>query len=370
MMTRRDILMGSMAIGGAARAQTSGKAGGPAVRGDAFLGKHAIQTLPFDPKKLSGFSEKLLVSHHDNNYGGAVKNLNKVETELSQVGPDTPGFIVSGLEAAKLKFTNSMILHELYFGNLGGDEQVKELFRSARDGEYREVAEEARELSRKFPRKGEVSEEKRAELESQLGRLQKRTAEIATVDFFHGRGREPLEGLLQELAERLAPPAPQPEASRAAAVEKPRGRTWVTRTGIHVDRMASAWLIRRFIDPGARFKFVNAREYKHKEGELRFDMFDGEYTHKGELCTFEVLLQTFEITDAALRPIAEIVHDIDLKDEKYGRPATAGIETLINGIAMAHREDDARLARASAALDDLYEYFKRKRPDRGRAEES
>jgi len=164
-----------------------------------------------------------------------------------------------------------------------GDEQVKEMFRSARDAEYREVAEEARELSRKLPRKGEASEEKRAELEPQLLRLQKRIAEIATVDFFHGRGREPLEGLIQELAERLAPSALQLEASRAAAVEKPRGRTWVTRTGIHVDRMASAWLIRRFIDPGARFKFVNAREYRHKEGELRFDMFDGEYTHKGEL---------------------------------------------------------------------------------------
>jgi len=74
-----------------------------------------------DPKKLPGLSEKLLVSHHDNNYGGAVKNLNKVEEELSKVGRDTPGFTVAGLEAAKLKFTNSMILHELYFENLGGD---------------------------------------------------------------------------------------------------------------------------------------------------------------------------------------------------------------------------------------------------------
>jgi len=121
MITRRDILVGSMLIGGGAIAQPSGKAGDPAMRGDAFLGKHVIQPLPFDPTKLSGLSEKVLVSHHNNNYGGAVKNLNKVEEELSKVGPDTPGFTVAGLEAAKLKFTNSMILHELYFGNLGGD---------------------------------------------------------------------------------------------------------------------------------------------------------------------------------------------------------------------------------------------------------
>jgi Fe-Mn family superoxide dismutase len=121
MMTRREVLVGSMLIGGTAMGQPSGKSGETATRGDAFLGKHAIQPLPFDPKKLPGLSEKLLVSHHDNNYGGAVKNLNKVEEELSKVGPDTPGFTVAGLEAAKLKFTNSMILHELYFENLGGD---------------------------------------------------------------------------------------------------------------------------------------------------------------------------------------------------------------------------------------------------------
>ena len=104
-----------------------------------------------------------------------------------------------------------------------------------------------------------------------------------------------------------------------------------------------------------------AREHHHQPGELRFDMFDGEFTHQGQLCSFEVLLARFEIADAALRPIAEIIHDIDLKDEKYGRPDNAGFEHLINGIAMAHAVDQVRLQRASAVLDDLYEYFKRKR---------
>ena len=121
MITRRNFLMGTMLIGGASMAQAGGKAGGSSTRGDAFLGSHAVKPLPFDPKKLPGLSEKLLVSHHDKNYAGAVKNLNSVETELAKVGPDTAGFTVGGLEAAKLKFTNSMILHELYFENLGGD---------------------------------------------------------------------------------------------------------------------------------------------------------------------------------------------------------------------------------------------------------
>ena len=120
-MTRRDVLMGSMLIGGAAIAQAGGKGSEPAAGGDALSGNHAPKPLPFDPKKLPGLSEKLLVSHHDNNYAGAVKNLNGVEQALSKVARDTPGFTVAGLEAAKLKFTNSMILHELYFDNLGGD---------------------------------------------------------------------------------------------------------------------------------------------------------------------------------------------------------------------------------------------------------
>ena len=242
-----------------------------------------------------------------------------------------------------------------------GDEQVRDMFRAARDAEYREVAKDAREMLGSLSRKGKVGAERRAALEPQLARLQKRVAEIAAVDFFHGRGREPVEGLIRELVERLAPPEEDGMGKQREKAAKPRGRTWVTRTGIHVDRMASAWLIRRFIDPEARFRFVAPREYRQAKGELRFDMFDGEYTHQGELCTFEVLLRTFEIADLALRPIAEIVHDIDLKDGRYGRPETAGLERVVNGIALAHREDEARLARAGAVLDDLYESWKRKR---------
>ena len=241
------------------------------------------------------------------------------------------------------------------------DEQVKEMFRAARDTDYQAVADEARELARGLPRKGELPEEKRREMEAAVARLQKRVADIAATDFFHARSRQAVDGLLKELEEKLAERPRAKETSPAQAIEKPRGATWVTRTGIHVDRMASAWLIRRFIDAKAKFKFVAARDYRHQQGELRFDMFDGEFTHQGELCSFEVLLARFEIIDAALRAIAEIVHDIDLKDEKYGRPDNAGFEHLINGIAMAHPEDEVRLQRASFVLDDLYEYFKRKR---------
>jgi hypothetical protein len=241
------------------------------------------------------------------------------------------------------------------------DEQVKELFRRARDADYDQVAAEARALAARLPRRGGPAEPLRAELVAQLLRLQKRVREIAAIDHFQARSREAVDGLVGSLEARLAPPEAALPADRAPA-RRPQRATWVTRTGVHVDRIASAWLIRRFLDPEARFKFVVAKEHRPKAGELRFDMFDGEFTHQGELCTFEVLLQRFELAEAALRPIAELVHDIDLKDERYGRPETAGLAQVIHAICAAHPSDEARLQRGSALFDDLYQLFKQRRP--------
>src|SRR5262245_12924223 len=125
MITRREALgsaaiFGSAAVLAAARL-VNAEESTPAEGADGLrvpVGEHEIVPLPFDPKKFKGLSERLLVSHHDNNYAGAVKNLNKVEEELAKIGKDTPGFIVAGLRERELTFTNSVILHEHYFGNL------------------------------------------------------------------------------------------------------------------------------------------------------------------------------------------------------------------------------------------------------------
>ena len=138
----------------------------------------------------------------------------------------------------------------------------------------------------------------------------------------------------------------------------PRGATWVTREGVKVDRIASAWLIRRFIDRHARFKFVPARGYKPEPAELRFDMFGGEYTHVGDRCTFETLLHEFTLRDGALRAIAEIVHDIDCKDDKFEREETGGIATLIAGIVADNPRDEDRLSRGADLLEGLYASLK------------
>jgi hypothetical protein len=136
-----------------------------------------------------------------------------------------------------------------------------------------------------------------------------------------------------------------------------RGATWVTRAGIKVDRIGSAWLIRRFIDPTARFKFVPAKGYRAEPGELRFDMYQGEFTHEGDRCTFETLVLRFGLTDPALRALGEIVHDVDCKDEKFGRAEAAGIASLVGGLVLAYPDDAERLERGAAVFEGLYAYI-------------
>lgn len=164
-----------------------------------------------------------------------------------------------------------------------------------------------------------------------------------------------------ELQARVGLPEPAPARPLAASDRVEPGRTWVTRADVHVDRLASAWLIRRFIDPQARFKFVAAKGYRPTPGELRFDMFEGEYTHDGDRCTFETLLHRFGIADRALQTIGKIVHDIDCKDERFGRPEAAGIATLVHGVVTAQADDHARIERAAALWDDLFAHFTKKR---------
>jgi len=235
------------------------------------------------------------------------------------------------------------------------DAQIESLFRAARDADYATIAEEARELTKRKHSRGSDSVN---ELAGAVTKLRHRLTEIATIDYFDSLGRQTAEGLVSSL-ERAVLPAPANETLKSPS--EYRGITWVTRKGIHVDRMASAWLVRRFIDKQANFKFVPARGYQPQKGEVRFDMFDAEFTHEGDRCTAEVLMARFAPNENGLRQVTEIVHDIDLKDAKFERPETAGVEALITGICSRVKDDDERLARGSEVFTDLFEFFSRRR---------
>jgi len=238
------------------------------------------------------------------------------------------------------------------------DEQVEGLFHKARDADYAELAEEAKTLLKNAPHK---TEEEREALRSDIARLRRRLGEVVALDFFGATGRLAVEGFMSQLEERARSAKETVVNAEITDAAHYHGRTWVTRKGIHVDRMACAWLIRRFIDPAAQFKFVPGKDYKPQPGELRFDMFEAEFTHEGDLCSFEVFLKRMHLRDHALTPIAEIVHDIDLKDGKFGRSEASGIASLIAGIAQRHRDDETRMAQGGDVFEALYEHFSRKR---------
>jgi hypothetical protein len=175
----------------------------------------------------------------------------------------------------------------------------------------------------------------RTEIESLGG-----NAIIATADFLAG------------VSNRTLQPA-EPSRKRARSASVTPGSTWVTRRGVEVDRMASAWLIRRYIDQDAVFRFVDERKYRPRAGALRFDMADGEYAHEGDRCTFETLLRRFDLRRASLQRIGEMVHDLDLKDEKFRHPERRAFGVAMRRIVRTQRTDAARLDAAFAYLDEL-----------------
>lgn len=235
------------------------------------------------------------------------------------------------------------------------DGEIARLFHEARTRDYNEIRADARVALKTVPSGRRLTPQQRTAAEDAVSKLRKRVAAVDRIDFFGTPDRIRTMETLDEIEARLRPPtgvvAPLTQPVARAVV---RGRTWVTREGIFVDRMASAWLIRRFLDPEARFKFVAPQGYRPKRGELRFDMFEGEYTHEGDRCTFEVLLGRFGLDDPVLAAIAEIVHDIDLPDGKFGREDAAGIKRVLAGMAATCPDDVSRLERGAALFDDLY----------------
>lgn len=220
------------------------------------------------------------------------------------------------------------------------DTEIRALFQRDRDAEYAAIIEAASQT-----RSGGS-----APTPAQHTALERRLREALAIDFFEAPTRSDAIAAVAS----IAPSPPVAPASSIAEGARPMNRVWVTRRGIKVDRIGSAWLIRKAIDSGARFKFVDPTGYEPEPGELRFDMFDGEYTHEGARCTFETLLARFELSDPALSALGEIVHDVDCKDALYERAEAAGLAAFIQGLAATTTDDLVRLERGSMMFDALY----------------
>jgi hypothetical protein len=218
--------------------------------------------------------------------------------------------------------------------------QLKGRFSEARAREYQELIKEIHALS------GGSAERKST---ARLGRLRNRFQEIVEVDFFDSPMQERVRELLERASSLRA-------ATGATAKIKPReykSRIWVTRPRPGVDRCASAWLIRRFIDPKARFAF--APEDQVPPRAVPFDMFhERGFGHRGADCTFETLEKEFRIRDPRVTVIGQMIHDADLLDDRFGRKEGYGVDESLKGWARQGLADEKLLERGMELIEGLY----------------
>lgn len=200
------------------------------------------------------------------------------------------------------------------------------------------------------------------DLKRKLSEIIKSADEIAKIDFFHAPQRDEFLKKTESIRKRIDKWSKKmkEEASVVNKVYQKKaflGKKWVTRKDIYIDRLASAWLIRRFIDQNAKFVFISKGKNNLPKNAIPFDMYGAEFTHHGDACTFETLIKAFDLKDHALRPIAEIVHDIDLKDNKYNRKESDGIDQIIAGFSKKLNNDNKLLEKGMEIFDALYQSY-------------
>ncbi|MBI5694510.1 MAG: chromate resistance protein [Nitrospirae bacterium] len=240
------------------------------------------------------------------------------------------------------------------------DAEVVALFDSQRAEAYRALGKRLEDVGRKVSAVRVASGTVNGKaISAALDKCVREYDEIRGTDFFSskagietGRRINALSAELSGLSGGVAGKSPGVVARKA---EDYRGRTWVTRKKPFVDRMASAWLVRRFVDRDAAFGFIDEAEVAGlPAGEVSYDVRGGEFTHAGDLCTFEVLMKSFGLKDKALKSVAEVVHELDVKDGRYNAPEARGIEEILSGIRKMARDDKEALEKGMAIFEMLY----------------
>jgi hypothetical protein len=229
---------------------------------------------------------------------------------------------------------------------------VVALFNEARARDYDELVEPLTRLIKERKARKVAADS----FEGELEKVRKRFQEIKEIDYFQSASGEDLRALLQK-ADLLGGSRKKAETKPRLRVEDFRSRTWVTRPRPEIDRVGSAWLVTKFIDPGAKFVFANTPVAAPEA--IPYDMFEVEFSHHADHCTFETLIERFAIRDRAVLRIAELIHDADLEDDKFHRIEGFGVEQIFKGWAKQGLTDHQILSKGFECFDALYAQFKR-----------
>jgi hypothetical protein len=266
---------------------------------------------------------------------GAREDFAWLQREVQESGGQAALFLSQGIDSS----TDGTLVRE---------------FRDARQQIYRAIASEAEAVLLAHQRWQSRRRGKAPDVARSLDALRQRFIANQQLDVFGSAGREEVAAILQRLdACADLPVVTSTGARHALDPATYRARLWVTRPRPGVDRMSCAWLIRHFIDAAAQFEFA-ADLTAVPAGAVSFDMYGGDFTHRGERCTFEELSDVFGIHDAAVTRIAAIVHDLDLKDGRFGAPDAALVGTLVEGLGRAHQDDAVLLEHGISLFDALY----------------
>jgi hypothetical protein len=238
-------------------------------------------------------------------------------------------------------------------------EEVVASFRAVRQRDFAAIRGETVKLLRGRATDRALPTPLRQRLERAARALRQRWTETAAIDFFAAPGGEDALASLETLERMLAPEVRAAETRTddgSPLMSKDfQGRTWVTRPRPGIDRMGSAWLIRRFIDPSAEFRFAEKPEAA-SDG-VPFDMYGVEFSHHGNACTFETLVKRFRVTQPAVQWLGKIVHDLDLRDERYALPDAPVVGRLVDGLRQIVPDDAELLERGMTLFEALYRSY-------------
>jgi hypothetical protein len=242
----------------------------------------------------------------------------------------------------------ALVMHVEQFEGFS-DAQLIDLFQQARAEDYAELEPPLNELEQAASQ-AELSAPEMSRIYDSLAKLRRQHAEITQIDYFNCPAGVRTAARLTQIGHMLAAGISPEPAINPVDLNAYRDKRWVTRPQPHVDRLACAWLIRRYINPQAVIRYA----WQPEADEVAFDMTNAEFGHVGPLCTFETMIRAFGLNEAGLATLAEIVHEIDLRDERYIQPEIAGLDAILKGWLSLNISDAELEARGLAVFDGLF----------------